>query len=216
LSQSEGKLVYVCAARSFIPPIPKRATTDHRISFRTAIALGVLALAVALGVAVHKAYPPAPPSTAASDADTIRRRAVGEGNEIMRAVRFVVLLGTLLVALPMAPSQAAATPTHVRNPCVKVSAHIDPHHVHVGDYMSAGGAIDGCGRSVYIRFFFRFKGPCGPVGGFEGHVRVSRHLGIFYATPNFQACEGTYRMTAKAYHDGRLLGRVNRWVHVLP
>jgi hypothetical protein len=55
------------------------ATTDHRGPLRIAIALGGLVLAVALGVAVHKAYPPAPSSTAASDADTIRAGPVEGG-----------------------------------------------------------------------------------------------------------------------------------------
>jgi hypothetical protein len=63
---------WMCASDDS-PNIVPVVGTAHRIPLRIGIAFGGLALALGLGVAVHKAYPPVPRSTAPSDADTIRQ-----------------------------------------------------------------------------------------------------------------------------------------------
>jgi hypothetical protein len=74
----ESPTHWVCAS-DFNPALLPLAATDNRVPLRVGVALGGIALAVALGVGLHKARPPVPPSTAASDADTIRAGPVEEG-----------------------------------------------------------------------------------------------------------------------------------------
>jgi hypothetical protein len=61
--QASGHVFWVCASYHPIPAkehgVGPLAATNHRVPLRIGIALGGLALAVALGVAVQKAYPPA-------------------------------------------------------------------------------------------------------------------------------------------------------------
>ena len=66
------------------------------------------------------------------------------------------------------------------------------------------------------RAVFRLTGRCGPTGRLEGYGRVSKHVGKFVALPSFVPCLGTYRVVAKAYHDGILVGRDSQYVHVRP
>jgi hypothetical protein len=126
----------------------------------------------------------------------------------------MVLFAVLTVLGPA----AVAAPTHIGNPCVKVTASVQPHHAHVGDVMSAEWTFANCGPSVYIKWVFSFIGPpaCGPIVREHFHARLYPHYIVYFATapPGFTACRGTYRATTEAYHDGQLLDRMSRRVHV--
>ncbi len=137
----------------------------------------------------------------------------------MRSLRrSSALLVALFIAAPLlaVPGTATAGPAHVKHPCIEVSVSLRPRHVHVGENLSASGEWDGCGRSVYFRYEFRLTNPCEPTYREEGHFRVDRGVGFGIIIPFIQACRGTYRVTAKAYHDGQLVDRTSRYVHVKP
>ncbi len=53
---------------------------------------------------------------------------------MMRPVRYVALLGMLLVALPTVSAHAAAGTGGPQTICIKVNANIKPRPVHVGDF----------------------------------------------------------------------------------
>ncbi len=59
-------------------------------------------------------------------------------------------------------------------------------------------------------------GPCGETGREDWHERISKHEGIVVDYLPFPACEGTYRITAKAYHDGTLIGRASHYARIKP
>jgi hypothetical protein len=136
---------------------------------------------------------------------------------MIRTVRFVVLLIALVVALPMAPAHAAAAPRGVQTICVKVHASIKPRPVHVGDDMFVSGDWLNCGRSVYVRIVFALHVP-GHCEGYhqDYHYRLTKGDGIGEMLGGQVVCPGDYRVTAKAYHDGAVIGRATHWVHVLP
>ena len=112
---------------------------------------------------------------------------------------------------------ATASPSHVSDPCIKVQADVEPHHAHVGDVMSVGGSWINCGPGVYVRAVLVITGPCNAPGRIvHGHMRLRAGEGIGVVSAGFHACKGTYRATATAYHDGLLVDRMSRRVHVRP
>jgi hypothetical protein len=138
---------------------------------------------------------------------------------MMRAARFVVLLVALLVVLPMVPAHAAVAPRGLQTICVKVHASIKPRPIHVGDDMFVFGDWENCGRSAYMRFVFGLRAPdrCEGQGHHEDyHYRLRKGEGIGEILGGQVVCAGDYRLTAKAYHDGAVIGRATHWVHVLP
>jgi hypothetical protein len=138
---------------------------------------------------------------------------------MIRAARFIVVLVALLVALPIAPAHAAV-PGGPQTICIDAHALIKPHHhVHVGDEVAFYGDWFNCGRRVYMRFVFGIHAPshCEGLGYHsEFHFRLRKGDGIGEAVGERVDCSGVYRVTAKAYHDGKLIGRASRWVRVLP
>ncbi len=134
--------------------------------------------------------------------------------------RTISVLAALAIAVALTltvPFEATAAPIHVQHPCVKVRAKVRPRHARVGDDIWARASYRGCGeRSVYVQYRFVFTGPC--IDGFRDHhhARVSRDVKVTVLTPTFPACAGTYRVTAEAYHDGRLVDRMSRRIHVRP
>jgi hypothetical protein len=133
----------------------------------------------------------------------------------MRKVLAMLLSLFAAGAILLAPTAASASPRHVKHACIKVFAGFSSRHVHAGDDLSVSGDWDGCGQSVYFRYVFRLTGPCDAAYRDEGHGRIAKGdgYGIFAI---LRACEGTYRVTAKAYHDGVLVGRDSQYVHVRP
>lgn len=76
-----------------------------------------------------------------------------------------------------------------------------------------------CARSLYIRYVFGVRAPdrCEGLGYHEdGHFRLRKRNGYEDSVGEQVGCPGVYRVTAKAYHDGELIGRQSRWVRVLP
>ncbi len=132
-----------------------------------------------------------------------------------RSLAFVLTLATA-ASLAIAPSAAEAAPLHVKHPCVGVAVKLYPRHIHPGDALNATAGWSNCGRSVYIGYVFRLTGPCGPTGRSEGHFRLLENTGVVMGRLGFTACKGTYRVTAKAYHDGVLIGRMSRYLRVRP
>jgi len=101
--------------------------------------------------------------------------------------------------------------------CVKVTATIGPHHSHVGDPISFSASWQNCGQSIYFREILIAKGPCGPLGRvIDDHVRLRPGEGVAVGFPTFNACRGTYRVTAKAYRQGVLLDRMSRYLRITP
>jgi hypothetical protein len=131
----------------------------------------------------------------------------------------LVLVGTVLVALPMAPAHASAAPRGVQTICIHVYAGIKPRPVHVGDEVVFISDWENCGKSAYMRFVFGVRAPARcPGWGVHNdfHYRLHKGEGFGEGTGGQVDCPGVYRVTAKAYHDGELIGRSSRWVRVLP
>jgi hypothetical protein len=138
---------------------------------------------------------------------------------MMRVARFVGFLVALLVALPVAPEHALAAPRGVQTICIHVYASIEPRPAHVGDDVWFEGGWENCGRSAYMRFVFGVRAParCEGLGWHDDyHYRLRKGDGGGEALGERVDCAGVYRVTAKAYHDGQLIGRASRWVRVLP
>jgi hypothetical protein len=137
----------------------------------------------------------------------------------MRVVKVLLLLGTLLVALPPLPAQATDSPRQTQTICIHVHASIKPRPVHVGDDMFLYGNWQNCGRSAYMRFLFGLRVPrhCEGWGVHtDFHYRLHKGEGFGDIVFSTVDCAGVYRLTAKAYHDGVVIGRSTTWVRVLP
>ena len=131
----------------------------------------------------------------------------------------IIIVTALLMTT--VPTQAGAAPGHLGSPqviCVQANAQITPHRAHVGDQIVFQASIHNCGRTIYLHWVLRLTAPCpgqsvraGERGRFLGGLTVE-----FAPPTDRQACRGTYRVIAKAFHDGRLVDRARRYAHVRP
>jgi hypothetical protein len=98
-----------------------------------------------------------------------------------------------------------------------VTADIQPHHPHVGDFLSPSASWSNCGtRSEFIHTRFVYNGTCIRVFRERGHARLPVGGGIGEALGTGPACRGVYHVTVEAYRGGQLLDRATRVVRVKP
>jgi hypothetical protein len=134
----------------------------------------------------------------------------------------MVAAATMLTALlwSAAPNASIAADRHTTAAtgfCVKVYAWVGPkHHSHVGEPIYWFSTWENCGRSIYIKAISIARGPCGPLGRTEFHVRIPLGGATYIVSPKFPACQGTYRVTTKAFRRGVRLDRASHYFHVKP
>jgi hypothetical protein len=124
----------------------------------------------------------------------------------------LAVLGALVLGAPA----ANAAPVHISDPCVKVAAHNETHHAHVGDVLLMGVYFKGCGRSVFIHYHIKLTGPCLETFRDRGHFRVSSRSSVGDFVQFTAKCAGTYRIYGEALHDGVVVDSSSRRTYVQP
>jgi hypothetical protein len=129
----------------------------------------------------------------------------------------VVLAGPLAMSFPassLAASNTQASPTVI---CAKTKAQISPHRAHVGDDLVFRVSVTNCGRTIYMHWILRLAAPCpGQSVRVDERGRFLKGLTEELFPGDRVACRGTYRVTAKAFHNGELLDRASQYAHVQP